>query len=80
MDIETFKSDMQNQSWQIIDIFDDPTDALDSFFQFYFSILNKHAPLRKKRVKRSHQPDWYTEEIKESGRIRDKFHKNKEYG
>jgi hypothetical protein len=35
--------------------------------------LKKHAPIKKKRVKRLHQPDWYTDDIKHARRIRDKF-------
>jgi hypothetical protein len=29
-------------------------------------IINKHAPLKSKRIKYSKQPDWLTDEIKEA--------------
>ena len=33
------------------------------FTQLFTEVLNKHAPIRQKRVKHSHQPDWFTSEI-----------------
>ena len=41
------------------------------------SVLDKHAPLKKKtRIKRNHQPEWVTEEIKSLMYQRNKCHKN----
>jgi len=40
------------------------------------SVLDKHAPLKKKnRIKRNHQPEWVTEEIKSLMYQRNKCHK-----
>ena len=36
-------------------------------------IINKHAPLKTKRIKYSKQPDWLTDEIKEAQKKRTKF-------
>ena len=27
-------------------------------------VLSKHAPIKEKRVKREHQPEWFSDEIK----------------
>lgn len=38
-----------------------------------------HAPLRKKRVKRWHQPEWINQDILDSMRLRDQLHKEKRF-
>jgi hypothetical protein len=38
-------------------------------------IINKHAPLKTKRIKYSKQPDWLTDEIKEAQKKTNFFHK-----
>ncbi|MES9905540.1 MAG: reverse transcriptase family protein, partial [Sedimenticola sp.] len=75
---EAFFNDMQNQSWQLTELYDDPNYCLEVFINLYLSVLNKHAPQRTKRVKRLHQPDWYNPDILQASRMRDHFHKLKD--
>ena len=49
----------------------------DNLSKIILNVLNKHAPLKSKRVKREKQPDWINEEIKEACRKRDMNHKLK---
>lgn len=74
----SFRTDVECQPWQLTEIYDDPNDALDCFLQMFCSVLNNHAPMRKKRVKRINQPSWYSTAIKEASQKRDYFHKMKD--
>ena len=37
-------------------------------------VLNSHAPLKKKRVKRLHQPEWFTDEFSDAIKKRNNLH------
>ena len=69
---------LENQPWGILDIYDDPNDAMDFFNEIFLSVLDKHAPLKTKHVKHSLQPNWFNSEIAESGKNRDYFHKRQD--
>ena len=71
-----FLDDLSNQPWFLIDIYDNPDDATELFLELFQSVLNKHAPQRKRRVKRLNQPRWMKPEILQAIIIRDHFHKN----
>ena len=68
-----FLSDLVNQPWLVIDIFDNANDALDYFSDIFNSVLSKHAPEKKRRVKRSKQPNWMTSDISNAIRTRDRY-------
>ena len=57
----------------------DSNHNLESISQILINVLNHHAPLRSKRVKRDKQPDWINEDIKEAGRNRHINHKLKNW-
>ena len=40
----TFISELENQPWTVIDIFDNASDALDYFSDIFISVISKHAP------------------------------------
>ena len=42
-------------------------------------MLSKHAPIKEKRVKREHQPDWFSDEIKMLIHERHYLKKNDKY-
>ena len=50
-----------------------PGQALDVFNSTLLPIINKHAPLRKKRVKSITLPGWLTPEIQEAQKQRDQL-------
>ena len=54
-------------------------ENFDNLSKIILNVLNKHAPLKSKRVKREKQPDWINEEIKEACRKRDMNHKLKNW-
>ena len=45
-----FLSDLENQPWSVIDIFEDASDALDFFSSNFSSVLSNHAPTKQHRV------------------------------
>ena len=71
----TFISELENQPWTVIDIFDNASDALDYFSDIFISVISKHAPQKRKRVKRLRQPNWMNNEISNAFKTRDRHHK-----
>ena len=49
----------------------------DRWTQILMFVLNEHAPVKTKRVKRSSQPEWISDEIKTAIKKRDTFHNAK---
>ena len=54
---------LKQQPFSAIDNFDQPDNALEFFLQLFTDTLNKHAPIKQKRVKHRNQPDWFNEDI-----------------
>ena len=44
------------------------------WYNIFNNILNKHAPIVKKRVKKDRQPEWYNKEISYARKMRNKYH------
>ena len=43
------------------------------------SVLDRHAPIKSKRVRRERQPEWYNNDINEASRKRDTYHNKKNW-
>ena len=76
-DEDQFLTDLNNQPWSVIDIFDDSNDALDYFSEIFNAVLSTHAPQKQKRVKRPKQPKWINDEILSAMKTRDRFKNTK---
>ncbi|XP_053398328.1 uncharacterized protein LOC128556711 [Mercenaria mercenaria] len=74
-DESVFLESLEQQPWSILDIYEDPNDALDTFNSLFNDVLNRHAPFKQKRVKHVHLPDWYNPEILQATKERDKAKK-----
>ena len=70
--------DLAQQSWSNINSYEDPSAAVQLFNDTFLSLLDKHAPLKKKRVKKCQQPGWMNQEILNSIKTRDTFHNAKD--
>jgi hypothetical protein len=68
---DKFLCDLSKQPWSIINMFNDPDDALDTFNKLFLETLNEHAPYKQKRVKHKNQADWFNEDIANAMRNRD---------
>ena len=57
--------------------FNDPDDAMLAWYNIFMPIIDKHAPLRKKRVKHPKLPPWLTKDVIVAMAIRDRLKKEK---
>ena len=55
----------------------DPSEALASWYDAFLPVVNKHAPLRRKRVKHPKLPPWLTKDIIQTMALRDKLQRDK---
>ena len=58
-----FIHDLKNAPWDLLDISDDPNDMVYTWENLFLEVLDRHAPLRKTRVKNKLSP-WLTPHIK----------------
>ena len=56
----------------------DPITALVAWYEAFLPVIEKHAPLRRKRVKHPTLPQWLSPDIITAMKTRDKFKKRKE--
>ena len=66
------------RSWSNINSYEDPSAAVQFFNDTFLSLLDKHATLKKIRVKRCQQHGWMNQEILNSIKTRDTFHNEKD--
>ena len=55
----------------------DPDNALATWYNVYLTVVNRHAPLKRKRVKHPKLPPWLNKDIKETIAERDKLRREK---
>ncbi|CAB3983518.1 RNA-directed DNA polymerase from mobile element jockey [Paramuricea clavata] len=70
---ELFAKDLSEAPWDSAFVFEDTDDIVDSWYSIFINILNKHAPIISKRVKRKIQPKWFTNDITDEIQIRDRL-------
>jgi len=63
-DEDKFQNELLCSGLENIESLTNPNDALNMFYSILNRVLSKHAPIKEKRVKREHQPDWFSDEIK----------------
>lgn len=71
-----FRNDLILSGLEHVEMYTDPNSALNVFYNCINNVINKHAPIKEKRIKHDHQPEWLTHEIKICMRDRD-YHKQK---
>ena len=72
---ESFRNDIASQSWDDLLMFEDPNDMWLAWKTLFLSVVDKHAPIRTKRV-RSSKCAWVTPQLKRYMHERDKLKKN----
>ena len=70
-DEQNFISDLQSALWDIIKIFENTNDIVDTWSSTFLNIVDKPLPLKLQRVKHKQQPKWITPEIIDCIRSRD---------
>ena len=61
--------------WNIVDIEENVNDAVEVWNKLFTDVANRHAPIRKLRMKRRHAP-WITGNLSNAMRDRD-YHRRK---
>ena len=56
-----------------------PNDALNMFYDMFMPIVDRHAPLRRKRVKHQTVPGWMNADLVNAMKLRDKLKKDKKF-
>ena len=64
--------------WEIIENFTNVNDMIQVWNSLFLEIVNKYAPIKQHRVKKSRQPDWQNPDILDTikERIKCKFNGN----
>ena len=57
---QAFQEDLEKAPGNVLDMYDDPNDAIQFFNRTFLDVADDHVPLLSKRVKRQRQPAWMT--------------------
>lgn len=71
-DDEELVLDLRNSPWSVMDIFDSIDDKWEYWKSIFWAVVNKHAPMRKVRVRECSSP-WITEEVLRIARARNYY-------
>ena len=77
---ENFFADLNNTSFDAVYNSSDPNTALQMWYVIFLSVLDKHAPMRQKRVKSVVLPPWLTKDIINAMELRDSLKRQKGRG
>jgi len=78
-DKSAFLFDLSLAKFDLVSNCVDPEEAALLFVRTLLSVVDKHAPIRTKRVKYATIPIWMTNEIKDTMRLRDHMKKTKQF-
>jgi hypothetical protein len=70
---ENFQADLRSQEWELLDNQSCVDKMWDRWKTLFITVLDKHAPIRKKRVKNKPSVPWLTNTIKKQIRERDRL-------
>ena len=76
-DVDSFLLDLSTMPFHGVFNDKDPSEALAFSYDAFLPVVNKHAPLRRKRVKHPKLPPWLTKNIIETMALRDKLQRDK---
>ena len=74
-DQNAFLYDLHRTDFTCVYNCNDANDALNSLYDTFIPIVDKHAPIRRKRVKHPTLPGWLSSEIMNAMRVRDNLKK-----
>lgn len=76
---ENFLQDLALVPFSEVYNFNDPNQALTHWYSLFRNVLDKHAPLRTKRVREERKPPWLTEDIRKAMELRNQLKSNGEF-
>ena len=68
-----FLNELSTAPFHLVRNFNDPNQALCEWYKIFYAILDKHAPLKQKRVKKHRLPKWITPQIQLAMKRRDEL-------
>ena len=68
-----FLQDLNSAPFAAVFSVSDPSKALSAWCEAFLPVIEKHAPLRRKRVKHPTLPQWLSTDIIKATKTRDKF-------
>lgn len=71
LDQQQFLDDLSQCPWDSVNDQEDVDQSLETWYNLLQSVVDKHLPLKSKRVKRIKQPEWMTDEIIDCMKKRD---------
>ena len=74
-DAIAFWNDLDATNFDLVYLYNDPESALDTWYDLFLSVLNKHAPMKKRRVKSTNLPDWMNKDILEASQKKKQIEK-----
>lgn len=78
-DLIKFQHDLSMCNFGIIETISNPDLSLQLFYDILNNTLNRHAPIKEKRIKRACQPPWFDDEVKEAIYKRNKLKQEKRF-
>ena len=75
--VDIFLFDLSTMPFHGVFNYNDPSEALAFWYDAFLPVVNKHAPLRRKRVKHPKLPPWLTKDIIQAMVLRDKLKRDK---
>ena len=76
LDEHKFIEELSEAPWDTAFVFEDTDDIVDSWYKIFNDVLGNHIPIKQKRVKRRAQPNWFTSDLIDDLRKRDKLLEN----
>ena len=74
-----FLQELNSAPFAAVFIVSDPTKALSAWYEAFLPVIEKHGPLRRKRVKHPTLPQWLSTDIIKAMETRDKFKQEKKF-
>ena len=68
-----FNADLETEPWNILEMFDDPSDKIEIYSLLLSDILDLHSPLKKVKT-REHNAPWITRDLRKKMIYRDHLH------
>ena len=79
INIPTFQNELTDSIIGYTELLHEPNEALQYLINTIQNALAVHAPQKTKRVKSLNLPGWFTEDIKQAIKLRDKLKKIKQH-
>ena len=78
-DQDAFLWDLSLAPFSGVFSFSDPNQALTAWYEAFIPVVEKHAPIRRRRVKHPTLPQWLSSEIIKTMKLRDRLKRDKKF-